>query len=49
MASTLLEMANDQIYFAEHLPSLTNANKGDTLEDEIEEVLIHFTKSWIGV
>jgi AcrR family transcriptional regulator len=48
LASTLLEMANDQIYFAEHLPSLTDANKGDHLEDEIERVLIHFVRSWIN-
>lgn len=36
LASTLLEMANDNIYFAEHLPSLTDIRVGD--ERDLSEV-----------
>ncbi len=42
LASNLLEMANNHIYFAEHLPRLTEVEaKEDTLE-QVEELLCYF-------
>lgn len=43
MASNLLEMANNHIYFAEHLPRLTEVKAcGDVLR-QVEELLLYFT------
>jgi AcrR family transcriptional regulator len=43
MASNLLEMANNHIYFAEHLPRLTEVKvSGDVLK-QVEELLLFFT------
>lgn len=45
LASSLIEMANNNIYFAEHLPSLTDVNiKEGNLED-IKRLLEHFAFS----
>ncbi len=42
LASNLLEMANNHIYFAQHLPRLTDIQKDrDTLQ-QVEELLIFF-------
>ena len=42
LASSLFEMANNHIYFAQHLPRLTDVKvKGDNF-DEVEEMLNHF-------
>ena len=45
LASSLVEMANNNIYFAEHLPSLTDVKiKEGNLED-IKRLLEHFAFS----
>lgn len=41
LASTLFEMINAQIYFAEHLPRLTSLGKSKTLK-ELEKMVNHF-------
>lgn len=42
MASNMLEMANNHIYFAEHLPRLTEVKaNGDTLR-QVEQLLLYF-------
>ena len=43
LASNLLEMANNHIYFAQHLPRLTEVDgQGDVLK-QVEELLVYFT------
>ena len=42
LASNLFEMANNHIYFAQHLPSLTDVVVKDENFDEVEEMLEHF-------
>lgn len=45
LASNLFEMANNHIYFAQHLPSLTDVEvKGENF-DEVEKMLEYFTFS----
>lgn len=39
LASTLLEMANDHIYFAQHLPSLTDVKVVNDNLSEVEDLL----------
>ena len=47
LSSTLIEMANNNIYFAEHLPSLTDVSiKQGNLED-VKRLLEHFAFSSI--
>ncbi len=41
LASNLFEMANNQIYFAEHLPRLTDIKKGKNEFQDLEEALCH--------
>lgn len=41
LASTLFEMINNQLYYAEHLPRLTSLNKNKRLE-ELETMVNHF-------
>lgn len=42
-ASMILETANNNIYFAQHLPRLTDLReKGDALTDKVVEMLEHF-------
>lgn len=43
LASTLLEMANDQIYFALHLPSMTDVEIKDSDLSQVEKLLEDFT------
>jgi AcrR family transcriptional regulator len=42
LASNLFEMANNQVYFAQHLPSMTNLGNKEGHEDELVEMLIFF-------
>jgi len=42
MASNLFEMANNHIYFAEHLPRLTDISVQNDDFSEVEEMLEHF-------
>lgn len=42
LASTLLEMAKDQTYFAEHLPRLTDIQVKDGDLSQVEELLLDF-------
>lgn len=42
LASNLLEMANNHIYFAEHLPRLTDINKEHDILKQVEELLQFF-------
>lgn len=42
LASTLLEMANDHIYFATHLPSLTDVSVKDGDLSQVEKLLEDF-------
>lgn len=41
LASTLFEMINDQLYYAEHLPKLTSLNKKGTVK-QLEKMVNHF-------
>ncbi len=42
LASTLLEMANNHIYFAQHLPRLTDVKKEGDILQQVEQLLIYF-------
>ena len=42
LASNLLEMANNQMYFAEHLPKLTDLKMQDGKMEELEQMLSFF-------
>jgi len=42
LASNLLEMANNHIYFAEHLPRLTDIRKEVDILQQVEELLTYF-------
>lgn len=42
LASNLFEMANNQIFFAEHLPKLTDIKNGEDLYPQIEEMMALF-------
>ncbi len=42
LASTLLEMSNDHVYFAEHLPSLTNISTPGGDMSEVKQLLKDF-------
>lgn len=42
LASNLLEMANNHIYFAEHLPRLTDVKKEEDVLQQVEELLKFF-------
>ncbi len=48
LASNLFEMANNQIYFAQHLPRLTDVHVTDENFDEVEEMLEYFAFSLLG-
>lgn len=45
LASNLFEMANNQIYFAEHLPRLTDVKVKDNNYKEVEKMLEYFAFS----
>ena len=44
LASSLFEMANNQIYFAQHLPSITSVSNKKGKEQELIQMLVFFTK-----
>lgn len=43
LASNLFEMSKNQIYFAEHLPRLTDIKDGEDKYDQLEMALRHFS------
>lgn len=43
LASNLFEMANNQIYFAEHLPKLTSLRAGKNMDKDLMEMLVYFS------
>ncbi|MBV6426435.1 MAG: hypothetical protein KIPDCIKN_00947 [Haliscomenobacter sp.] len=45
LASTLLEMAKDHIFFAQHLPSLTDISNGNQEYADAKALLCHFAFS----
>ncbi len=44
LATNLFEMSNNQIYFAKHLPRLTDISTTDNEMAEVEKMLIYFTE-----
>lgn len=48
LASNLFEMANNHIYFAQHLPRLTDVKVTDDNFDEVEQMLEYFTFTLLG-
>ncbi len=42
MASMLVESANNNIYFAQHLPRLSDLSKGEYLQDHLKQMLYFF-------
>jgi AcrR family transcriptional regulator len=44
LSSNLFEMANNQIYFAEHLPRLTSLTSSDSQNDDLIEMIWFFAK-----
>lgn len=42
LSSNLFEMANNQIYFAQHLPNLTDIQLHNNVYNEVKEMLRHF-------
>ncbi|MFT5165496.1 MAG: AcrR family transcriptional regulator [Saprospiraceae bacterium] len=47
-ASSLFEMANNQIYFAQHLPSITNLSNKEGKEEELIQMLIFFARKLLS-
>ena len=43
LATNLFEMSNNQIYFAKHLPRLTDIEVKENNFDEVEKMLNYFT------
>jgi len=43
LSSNLFEMANNQVYFADHLPSLSSLKHGKKLNNDLIEMLSYFT------
>lgn len=48
LASSLFEMSNDHIYFAQHLPKLTDIKVVQDKYDEVEEMLNYFVARLLG-
>ena len=48
LATNLFEMANNHIYFAKHLPGLTNVKVTNEDFSEVEKMLKHFAFSTLG-
>jgi hypothetical protein len=42
MASNILEMTNNHIYFAEHLPSLTEVKANGDILAQVEELMLYY-------
>lgn len=49
LATSLFEMANNHIYFAQHLPRLTDVRVADANFEEVERMLEHFAFSLLGL
>jgi hypothetical protein len=49
LATNMLEMAGNHIYFAEHLPRLTDVKSGPNLADDVVRLLEAFTMKLIRV
>ena len=49
LASNLFESANNQIYFAQHLPRLTDIKDKKTIYDDLEKMLVFFAFQAIGL
>ena len=49
LASNLFEMANNQIYFAQHLPRLTDVKVKNENFDEVEKMLQYYAFTLLGV
>lgn len=49
LATNILEMAGNHIYFAEHLPRLTDVKSGPNLADDVARLLETFTMKLIRV
>jgi len=49
LASSLLEMANNQIYFALHMPTLTDIKIKRKKMNEVEELLTYFVFRLLGI
>lgn len=48
LASNLLEMANDHLYFAKHLPKLTDIKEEESKYAEVEKMLNFFAAKLLG-
>lgn len=48
LSSTLFEMANHQLYFARHLPRLTDLKSKNDLKVELEKMLLVFAEKMLG-
>lgn len=48
LSSNLFEMANNQIYFADHLPRLSSLEHGKNLNEDLIEMLSFFTFRILG-
>ena len=48
LASTLFEISNDQLYFAKHLPKLTDIKEEDNKYVEVEKMLNYFAANLLG-
>jgi AcrR family transcriptional regulator len=48
LATSLFEMANDHIYFAQHLPRLTDIKVADNKYSEVEQMLNYFAAKLLG-
>jgi AcrR family transcriptional regulator len=48
LSSNLLEMANNQIFFAEHLPNLTDIKKRKKINLELEKMMVFFATKIIA-
>ncbi len=48
LSSNLFEMANNQIYFAEHLPKLSSLSDGKNLNDDLVKMLSYFAFKILG-
>jgi AcrR family transcriptional regulator len=48
LTSNLFEMANNQIYFAQHLPTITSLSNKKGKEEELIEMLIFFAKKLLA-
>jgi len=48
LATSLFEMSNDHIYFAKHLPKLTDIKISEDKYSEVEKMLNYFTSKLLG-